>query len=64
MFFIVYKAVREMHQRYTNVFDQRLAKVSPKVSSIEFPPSTDILLLVEFALITPKERMERMQWTG
>ena len=28
--FIVYKAVREIHQRYTNIFDQRLAKVSPK----------------------------------
>ena len=44
MLFIVYKAVREMHQRYTNVFDQRLAKVSPKffdrISTIYRHPPT------------------------
>ena len=30
MVLIIYQAVREIHQRYTNLFDQRLAKVSPK----------------------------------
>ena len=44
MLFIFYKAVREMHQRYTNVFDQRLANVSPKffdrVSTVYRHPPT------------------------
>ena len=44
---IVYKAVREIHQRYTNVFDQRLAKRSPKfldrISAVyRHPPSGGI----------------------
>ena len=44
MLFIVYKAVREMHQRYTNLFDQRLANVSPnffdRISTIYRRPPT------------------------
>ena len=50
-----------MHQRYTNVFDQRLANVSPKffdrISTIYRHP------LVEFTLITPKVKMKKMRWT-
>ena len=44
MLFIVYKVVKEIHQRYTNVFDQRLAKVSPnffdRISTVYRHPPT------------------------
>ena len=44
MLLIVYKSVRQMHQRYANVFDQRLAKISPKffdrISTIYIHPPT------------------------
>ena len=45
MLFIVYRAVRKIHQRYANIFDQRLAKVSPKffdrISTVYRHPPTD-----------------------
>ena len=44
MLFIIYKAVRKMHQLHANIFDQRLAKMSPKffdrISTIYRHPPT------------------------
>ena len=53
MLFAVYMVVREIHQLYTKVFDQRLAKVSPNFFD-RIPTVYSHPLLAEFTLATPK----------